>query len=43
VVKNFIDPEALQAQLREMGWACEIRRDGIDLVRGKARPTGQHG
>ena len=25
VVKNFIDPEALQARLREMGWAGEIR------------------
>jgi 2-polyprenyl-3-methyl-5-hydroxy-6-metoxy-1,4-benzoquinol methylase len=37
VVKNFIDPEALQARLREMGWACEICRDGIDLVRGEAR------
>ena len=43
VVKNFIDPEALQARLREMGWACEIRRDGIDLVRGEARPAGPHG
>jgi demethylmenaquinone methyltransferase/2-methoxy-6-polyprenyl-1,4-benzoquinol methylase len=43
VVKNFIDSEALQARLREMGWACKIRRDGIDLVRGEARPAGQHG
>jgi 2-polyprenyl-3-methyl-5-hydroxy-6-metoxy-1,4-benzoquinol methylase len=37
VVKNFIDPEALQARLQEMGWACEIRRDGVDLVRGEGR------
>lgn len=40
VVKNFIDPEALQGRLREMGWACEIRRDGLDLVCGEARPAG---
>jgi ubiquinone/menaquinone biosynthesis C-methylase UbiE len=49
VVKNFIDPEALQARLREMGWACEIRRvtlvtpmgqfDGVDWIRGEARPA----
>lgn len=39
VVKNFIDPEVMQARLREMGWACEIRRDGIDVVRGEARPA----
>ncbi len=37
VVKNFIDPEALRARLLELGWACEIRRDGIDLVYGEAR------
>ena len=53
VVKNFIDPEALQARLREMGWAGEIRRltpvtpmgqfGGIDWVRGEARPAEQRG
>lgn len=43
VVKNFIDPEALQARLREMGWACEIRRDGSDWVRGEASPAEQYG
>ncbi len=36
VVKNFIDPEALQARLQEMGWACDIRWDGVDLVYGEA-------
>ncbi len=39
VVKNFIDPEALQARLRYMGWACKIRRDSIDVVCGEARPA----
>ena len=43
VVKNFIDPEAMQDRLREMGWVCEIRRDGSDWVCGEARPAGQHG
>lgn len=43
VVKNFIEPEAMQARLRQTGWACEIRRDGTDVVRGEARPAGQHG
>ena len=41
VVKNFVDPEALQDRLRDMGWACEIRRDGGDWVRGEARPARQ--
>lgn len=43
VVKNFVDPQALQDRLREMGWACEIRRDGSDWVRGEACPAEQHG
>ena len=37
IVKNFVDPERLEPQLREMGWDCEIRRDGSDWVRGEAR------
>ena len=32
VVKNFVDPQALQGRLREMGWECEIRR-GADASR----------
>ena len=39
IVKNFVDPERLEHQLREMGWDCEIRRDGSDWVRGQARPA----
>jgi 2-polyprenyl-3-methyl-5-hydroxy-6-metoxy-1,4-benzoquinol methylase len=37
VVKNFVDPPRLEARLRELGWDCEIRRDGDDWVRGEAR------
>jgi hypothetical protein len=44
VVKNFIDPDALQARL-QMGWHCVIRNgielvygeDSLDLVYGEAR------
>ncbi len=39
VVKNFVDPQALQDRLRDMGWDCEIRRDGRDWIRGEARPA----
>ena len=39
IVKNFVDPERLEHQLREMGWNCEIRRDGSDWIRGQARPA----
>ncbi len=39
IVKNFVDPERLEHQLREMGWDCEIRRDGSDWIRGHARPA----
>ena len=39
IVKNFVDPERLEHQLREMGWDCEIRRDGSDWIRGQARPA----
>jgi 2-polyprenyl-3-methyl-5-hydroxy-6-metoxy-1,4-benzoquinol methylase len=37
IVKNFVDPERLGDQLRAMGWACQIRRDGTDWIRGEAR------
>ena len=39
IVKNFVDPYRLEHQLREMGWDCEIRRDGSDWIRGQARPA----
>ncbi|MGH7623207.1 MAG: class I SAM-dependent methyltransferase [Gemmatimonadaceae bacterium] len=39
IVKNFVDPERLEQRLRELGWECEIRRDGSDWVRGEARPV----
>jgi protein-L-isoaspartate O-methyltransferase len=39
IIKNFVDPERLEHRLREMGWECEIRRDGSDWVRGAARPA----
>ena len=38
VVKNFIDPRALQDRLRELGWDCRVERDGGDWIRGEARP-----
>jgi 2-polyprenyl-3-methyl-5-hydroxy-6-metoxy-1,4-benzoquinol methylase len=39
VVKNFVDPQALQGRLAGMGWDCQIRRDGSDWIRGEARPA----
>jgi demethylmenaquinone methyltransferase/2-methoxy-6-polyprenyl-1,4-benzoquinol methylase len=39
VVKNFVDPSQLVAQLHRLGWDCEIVRDGRDWVRGEARPA----
>jgi demethylmenaquinone methyltransferase/2-methoxy-6-polyprenyl-1,4-benzoquinol methylase len=39
IIKNFVDPERLEHRLREMGWECEIRRDGSDWVRAEARPA----
>jgi demethylmenaquinone methyltransferase/2-methoxy-6-polyprenyl-1,4-benzoquinol methylase len=39
IVKNFIDPERLEHQLRDLGWDCQIRRDGSDWIRGQARPA----
>ena len=38
VVKNFVDPQALQDRLRELGWDCRVERDGGDWIRGEARP-----
>jgi SAM-dependent methyltransferase len=38
VVKNFVDPPALQDRLRELGWECAVRREGTDWIRGEARP-----
>jgi 2-polyprenyl-3-methyl-5-hydroxy-6-metoxy-1,4-benzoquinol methylase len=39
VVKNFVDPQRLEAELRQMGWDCTVRRDGSDWVCGEARPA----
>ncbi|MFG2043770.1 class I SAM-dependent methyltransferase [Dactylosporangium sp. NPDC048998] len=39
VVKNFVDPDRLELQLRRLGWDCTIRRDGGDWVSGEARPA----
>lgn len=39
IVKNFVDPQALQARLRDLGWHCQINRDGNDWIRGEARPA----
>jgi demethylmenaquinone methyltransferase/2-methoxy-6-polyprenyl-1,4-benzoquinol methylase len=38
IVKNFIDPDDLSARLEQLGWDCRIHREGIDWVRGEARP-----
>jgi demethylmenaquinone methyltransferase/2-methoxy-6-polyprenyl-1,4-benzoquinol methylase len=40
IVKNFVDPPALERRLRGLGWECRIRRDGDDWVVGEARPAG---
>jgi 2-polyprenyl-3-methyl-5-hydroxy-6-metoxy-1,4-benzoquinol methylase len=37
VIKNFVDPEPLELELRRLGWDCTIRRDGRDWVWGEAR------
>lgn len=39
IVKNFVEPERLKHRLGELGWECEIHRDGGDWVRGEARPV----
>ncbi|MCP2324030.1 demethylmenaquinone methyltransferase/2-methoxy-6-polyprenyl-1,4-benzoquinol methylase [Hamadaea flava] len=38
VVKHFVEPDAMTARLRELGWECDIQRDGDDWVLGEARP-----
>jgi demethylmenaquinone methyltransferase/2-methoxy-6-polyprenyl-1,4-benzoquinol methylase len=38
VVKNFVEPQVLQDRLRDIGWDCQIRRDGADWILGEARP-----
>jgi demethylmenaquinone methyltransferase/2-methoxy-6-polyprenyl-1,4-benzoquinol methylase len=43
IVKNFVDPRALQDRLRGMGWDCRIDRDGGDWIRGEARPARRPG
>jgi 2-polyprenyl-3-methyl-5-hydroxy-6-metoxy-1,4-benzoquinol methylase len=37
IIKNFVDPDRLELQLRELGWECAIRRDGSDWICGEAR------
>jgi 2-polyprenyl-3-methyl-5-hydroxy-6-metoxy-1,4-benzoquinol methylase len=39
IVKNFVDPEQLERQLRGIGWECRIRRDESDWVCGEALPV----
>jgi demethylmenaquinone methyltransferase/2-methoxy-6-polyprenyl-1,4-benzoquinol methylase len=39
IVKNFVDPQLLEARLRGIGWDCKIRRDGGDWICGEARPA----
>ena len=41
IVKNFVDPQALQDRLREIGWESDIRRDGSDWIYGEAHPAAQ--
>jgi demethylmenaquinone methyltransferase/2-methoxy-6-polyprenyl-1,4-benzoquinol methylase len=38
IVKNFVDPEPLQAKLHELGWHCRVHRDADDWVIGEACP-----
>ncbi|MEV6967780.1 class I SAM-dependent methyltransferase [Hamadaea sp. NPDC051192] len=38
VVKYFVEPDDMTARLRELGWECDIQRDGDDWVLGEARP-----
>jgi 2-polyprenyl-3-methyl-5-hydroxy-6-metoxy-1,4-benzoquinol methylase len=39
IIKNFVDPQRLEAWLRGMGWDCQVRRDGSDWILGEARPA----
>jgi 2-polyprenyl-3-methyl-5-hydroxy-6-metoxy-1,4-benzoquinol methylase len=41
IVKNFVDPQPLEAWLRQRGWECEVLRDGSDWVCGEARPAAR--
>jgi hypothetical protein len=37
IVKNFVDPAALERRLRTLGWDCTVHRDGLDWIYGEAR------
>jgi demethylmenaquinone methyltransferase/2-methoxy-6-polyprenyl-1,4-benzoquinol methylase len=37
IVKNFVDPPALQARLRDIGWDCQVDRAGSGWIVGEAR------
>jgi protein-L-isoaspartate O-methyltransferase len=39
IVKNFVDPEQLTAQVGQLGWQCRVDRDGQDWVIGEAQPV----
>jgi demethylmenaquinone methyltransferase/2-methoxy-6-polyprenyl-1,4-benzoquinol methylase len=39
IVKNFVDPGAMEVRLRELGWDAQVRRVGTDWIRGEARPA----
>jgi hypothetical protein len=39
IIKNFVDPQQMEGRLLQMGWECEIRRDGSDWICGEARPA----
>jgi hypothetical protein len=39
IVKNFVDPEQLNARLGQLGWRCRADRDGRDWVIGEAQPV----
>lgn len=41
VIKNFVDPAALEARLRRLGWDCAVRRDGGDWIFGETHPAGR--
>jgi len=39
IVKNFVDPAALERRLQTLGWDCTVHRDGTDWIYGEARRT----
>jgi demethylmenaquinone methyltransferase/2-methoxy-6-polyprenyl-1,4-benzoquinol methylase len=39
IVKNFVDPDRLQRQLRRLGWDCVLRRNSQRWVNGEAHLT----